>query len=181
MKKMMMVLISLLCLVTIAGSALASGPDLYFTQRPFHGGQTLPVYYGPGHEYGRGANGWAKASTDEALYAAGVENGWALVLYETSNGSVRVGYVDMDQFHYNTRTLKLDPLYFEYSRARITEDCTLTDDPVLNNRDLAYLTEGTSVTYLASFYKYRNWAYIETWVDGHPIRAFVPEDCLSIQ
>ena len=181
MKKMMMVLISLVCLMAISVSALACGTELIFTQRPFHGGQTLPVYSGPGHEYVRGSNGWAKASTDEALYAAGMENGWALVMYETKNGSVRVGYVELDQFKYDTRILKLSELCFDYASATITTPCTLTDDPVLNNRDLAFLPSGTSVTYLGSFYKYRNWAYIETWLDGKPIRAFVPADCVSIR
>ena len=179
MKKLMTALISLLCLVALAASALASNA-LVFTQRNFYGGQTLAVYSGPGHEYVRGANGWAKAYTDEPLLAAGTENGWALVMYETSNGSVRVGYVEMDQFHYNTDILKLSELSFDYKRATITKGCTLTDDPVLNNRNLAYLTQGTSVTYLASFYLHQNWAYIETWVDGRPIRAFVPENCVSL-
>lgn len=179
MKKTLVSLIALICLLACSVCALAYGPDLVFTQRNFYGGQTLPVYRGPGHEYGRGANGWAKASTDEPLYAAGKENGWALVMYETSNGSVRVGYVDLSQFHYNTGILKLSDLNFSYSGAKITKTCTLTDDPVLNNRDLATLSAGTSVTYLASYYKHRNWAYIETWLDGHPIRAFVPADCLS--
>ena len=134
----------------------------------------------PGHEYGRGANGWAKAYTDEPLYAAGTENGWALVLYETSGGSVRVGYVDMDQFYYNTSVLQLSELSFDYARATITKGCILTDDPMLNNRDLAFLSQGTKVTYLASLYMHRNWAYIETWVDGRPIRAFVPAECVSV-
>ena len=179
MKKMMSVLISLVCLIALVGSALASS-SLIFTQRSFYGGQTLPVYSGPGHEYVRGANGWAKANTDEPLLAAGVENGWALVMYETSNGSVRVGYVDMAQFQYNTSILKLSELRFDYAQATITTGCTLTDDPALNNRSLAFLPQGTRVTYLASLYFHRNWAYIETWVDGKPIRAFVPADCLSV-
>ena len=161
MKKMMMVLISLVCVIALAGSALACSTELIFTQRGFHGGQTLPVYYGPGHEYGRGANGWA------------------LVMYETGNGSVRVGYVDLSQFKYNVKTLRLSELCFDYTSATITKSCTLTDDPMLNNRDLAYLTEGTSVTCLASFNLHRNWTYIETWIDGRPIRAFVPADCVS--
>ena len=179
MKKMMMVLVSMMCLVVFAIPALACGEDLVFTECGFHGGQTLPVYFGPGHEYQRGANGYAKALTDETIYAAGQENGWALVMYETSKGSVRVGYVDLRQFKYDTRELRLNQLCFDYSGATITRGCTLTDDPVMNNRDQAYLEAGTKVTYLASFYKHREWAYIETWVEGHPIRAFVPADCIS--
>lgn len=185
MKKLMTVLISMVCLIALAASALA-GSGLVFTKCNFHGGQKLPVYSGPGHEYVRGANGKANVSTDDVVYAAGMENGWALVMYETGagngngSGSVRVGYVDLDQLQYNIKTLKLSELYFNYSKATITRGCTLTDDPALNNRDLAFMAEGTSVTYLASFYMHRSWAYIETWVDGKPVRAFVPEDCVSV-
>ena len=179
MKKTMMMAAALVLMTGFAGTALAC-TELEFTQRPFYGGQTLAVYQGPGVEYGRGNNGWAKASTDEALYAAGQENGWAMVMYGTKGGSVRVGWVDLSQFKYNTKILKLEDLYFEYRNATVTTGCTLTDDPALNNRDLAYLPSGARVTYLGSFYKHRSWAYIETWVEGKPIRAFVPMDCLNI-
>lgn len=180
MKKTMMTLITLVCLLTIAASALAYNTELVFTKRDFYGGQSLPVYSGPGYEYIRGSNGWAKADTDEPLYAAGMENGWALVMYETSNGSVRVGYVDLEQFHYDLRILKLSEIDFDYMNATITRDCILTDDPALNNRELAVMKEGTNAVYLASFYMHRSWAYIETWVDGKPIRAFVPADCVMV-
>lgn len=166
--------------VPVNPSSNTVGSSLEFTQRSFYGGQTLAVYQGPGVEYGRGNNGWAKASTDEALYAAGMENGWALVMYGTSGGSVRVGWVDLSQFKYNINRLKLKEIKFEYKTATIKSDCIMTDDPVLDNRDLGYLYNGTKVTYLGSFYKYRNWAYIETWMEGHPIRAFVPMECVSV-
>lgn len=180
MKKYMLLAIALICLTCCAIPAFAEDCSLSFTQRDFYGGQTLPVYQGPGHEYGRGADGWAKASTDEALYAAGKENGWALVLYSTGNGTTRTGYVDLSQFHYNIGRLKLKPLNFEYRSARITSSCPLTDDPVLASRETAYLYAGESVTYLASFYKHRSWAYIETWANGRPIRGFVPAGCISV-
>ena len=178
MKKLLAFMAAMILMAACALPAMAQ--TLSFPQRNFYGGQTLPVYRGPGEEYGRGGNGWAKASTDEALYAAGKENGWAMVMYGTKGGSVRVGWVDLSQFKYNTKILKLEDLYFEYRNATVTTGCTLTDDPALNNRDLAYLPSGARVTYLGSFYKHRSWAYIETWVEGKPIRAFVPMDCLSI-
>jgi len=178
MKKMIATMMALLLMVTAAMPAFAAA-NLNFTQRSFYGGQTLAVYQGPGVEYGR-AGGWAKASTDAALYAAGKENGWAMVMYGTSGGSVRVGWVDLSQFKYNTKILKLDELNFSYRSATITSGCVMTDDPVLDNSDVAYLGYGARVTYLGSFYKYRNWAYVETWVDGHPIRGFVPMECVSV-
>lgn len=178
MKKMIAMMMALMMMVTAALPAFAE--TLNFTQRSFYGGQTLPVYRGPGVEYGRGANGWAKASTDEALYAAGQEDGWALVMYGTGDGTTRVGWVALSQFKYDVKQLKLDTLRFEYRNATITSDCTLTDDPVLASRDLGLMSAGTRVTYLGSFYKYRQWAYVETWAEGKPLRAFVPMDCLSI-
>ena len=180
MKKILALVLTLVLMAALAVAALAC-EELEFTRRDFYGGQTLPVYRGPGVEYGRGANGWAKASTDEALYAAGKENGWALVMYGTGEGKTRVGWVDLDQFKYNTKILKLDNLYFEYRSATITSGCSLTDDPALFSREVAYMPAGTRVTYLCSYYKHRSWAYVETWVSGRPVRAFVPMSCLNIQ
>lgn len=177
-KTMKMIALALVCMMVLAIPALASA-QMDFTRRDFYGGQTLPVYRGPGEEYGRGGSGWAKASTDEALYAAGREGDWALVMYGTGNGTTRVGWIDLTQFKYNIKILKLQNLNFEYKRAKITAGCTLTDDPTLASRDLGYMSAGTSVTYLSSFYKHRQWAYIETWMEGRPIRAFVPMDCIS--
>ena len=58
----------------------------------------------------------------------------------------------------------------------------LTSGPVLDKPgDLGYLYKDTTVTYLGSLYKYRDWAYIDTWMEGHAIRAFVPMDCISIR
>lgn len=180
MKKTLTTLLALFLLVALAASALASESGLVFTRRNFYGGQTLPVYRGPGHEYGRGANGYAKAYTDEPLYAAGKENGWALVMYETGGGSVRVGWVDLSQFHYSLSRLNLSSLDFSYTRATLNKDCMLTDDPMLNNRDIASLSKGQSVTYLDSLYMHGYWAYIETWAEGRPIRGFVPLDYVSM-
>ena len=178
MKKMIAMLLALMLMATAAMPAFAE--TLYFTQRSFYGGQTLPVYRGPGVEYGREYNGYAKASTDEPLYAAGQENGWALVMYGTGNGTSRVGWVDLSQLKYNIDRLKLEDLWFEYRSATITSACSLSDDPVLFSRELAYMPAGTRVTYLGSYYKNRSWAYIETWAGGRPVRAFVPMSCLSV-
>lgn len=163
------------------GQSASGSLELNFTHRPFYGGQKLNVYSGPGREYYRGSNGYAKADTDGEVMAAGMESGWVLVMYETSGGSVRVGYVDMDEFKYDTKILKLKELDFAYDRAVIKSDCVLTDDPALGKRDLGYLYAGTEVTYLASYYKHRSWAYIETWLEDRPIRAFVPASCLNVQ
>ena len=180
MKKTMMMAAAFILMMAFAVTAFAC-TELEFTQRSFYGGQTLPVYRGPGEEYGRGGTGWAKASTDNAIYAAGQENGWAMIMYGTGNGTVSVGWVDLDQFKYNTKILKLDNLYFEYRNATISSGCSLTDDPALFSRELAYMPAGTRVTYLGSYYQHRSWALVETWVDGRPVRAFVPMNCLNIQ
>ena len=59
-------------------------------------GQNLPVYSAPSRNSWRGANGKASVGTNGAIYSAGWENGWLLVMYETNSGSVRVGYVSGD-------------------------------------------------------------------------------------
>lgn len=57
----------------------------------FYGGQTLKVYNGPSWKYSRAANGKAMVTTDEEIAVAGIENGYALVMYETKSG-YRSGY-----------------------------------------------------------------------------------------
>ena len=149
---------------------------LEFKDKFFYGGQKLDVYSGPGKEYYRGANGRAKASTDEEIQIAGMENGWILVKYPTSDGSVRVGYVDRDDLKYG---FSADNVSLLYQSAKITQACYICDDPVLGRQEFAMLPAGTQVTYLASYSSHRSWAYIELFVDNKPARGFVPADCIS--
>lgn len=170
--------VSLLLFATTASASVNSFPQntsLEFKYKAFLGGQTLPVYSGPGYNYWRGANGNAKVTTDEPIYIAGWDGNWLLVTYGTSKGS-RTGYVCADDMADN---MSAKTLTFEYSTRRITQQCNFTDDTSSTNNPIGYLSAGSYVTYLTDFYNGMNWAYVETDYNGKPIRGFVPAHCIQ--
>ena len=141
-------------------------------------GQNLPVYSAPSRNSWRGTNGKASIGTNGAIYSAGWENGWLLVMYETNSGSVRVGYVSGDDIRGG---VPMDTsLTFSYATATLNAGTALTDDPAMRKTTIAQLRAGTQVTYLTSFFNKSAWDYIETTVDGQTTRGFVPAGCLTI-
>ena len=140
--------------------------------------KTWPVYAAPSSNAWRGANGKACYNAGYNYWAAGWENGWLLVLYETNKGSVRIGYA---QPSYDTGITS--QLSFSYMDATVVQDVTLTDDPMLTNSPVGKLRAGDHVTYLTTFYGYgaeKAWAYVETTVDGLTARGFVPTYTLDL-
>ena len=129
---------------------------------------TLNVYSGPGKGYLRGANGKAAVAMGRgAVYVAGRLDNWVLVMYWTNNGSARAGYINEDELGYK---LTIPAIALESRSARITRTTRLTDDIILAATELATLSAGTQVTYLAG---YGELAYIETIANGKPVRGFV--------
>ena len=142
-------------------------------------GQQLPVYSAPSTGSYRGANGKAAVSTNGNVFAAGWESGWLLVMYETNNGSVRVGYVSSGDIR---GTVPLNTLLtFDYLPATTTAACQLTDDPARCYAPIATLPEGTRVTYLTTFFNNYAWDYVETTVQGQTVRGFLRSGSLDIQ
>ncbi len=142
-------------------------------------GQKLDVYSAPATGSWRGANGKAMVNTNGALYVAGWENNWLLLMYETNNGSVRVGYVDTAKVRGG---IPYAPdLSFAYDQATVTKRCTLTDDPARTGSAITTLREGTAVTWLSRFYNNSAWDYVETTVNGKVARGFIEVGCLDIQ
>ena len=137
--------------------------------------QSLPVYSGPGTQYHRGANGRAKCSTNGPVYACGYESGWLMIMYETNNGSVRIGYTPAN-FKGN---VNLPTLYYLYSDVQLSQSVNLTDDPVKTNSSLGRLSSGTPVVYLDTFHTDRSWAHIEARLNGEPVRGFVPLEAID--
>lgn len=142
------------------------------------GNQVLYVYSAPSTASWRGANGKAETSTNGAIYAAGIESGWMLLMYETNNGSVRVGYVNTASIR--GRQPVHTQLVFAYDPAVVGKTCTLTDDPARTGTAMATLRPGTSVTYLTTFYNHTAWDYVETTVDGKVARGFIPAGSLDV-
>lgn len=150
-----------------------------FTYVQLKTGQKLPVYSAPSASSWRGAKGKAMVSTNGNVMAAGWESGWLLVMYETNNGSVRVGYVNSEDMKggapIDTR------LQFEYTPATVTHVCDLTDDPAKCYAAMTRLNAGDQVTYLTTYFNKSAWAYVETTVDGKTARGFLPAEYLDIQ
>ena len=141
-------------------------------------GQTLAVYSAPSKSAWRGANGKAEVSTNGAIYAAGWESGWLLVMYETNNGSVRVGYVKESSIRGG---VPVDTtLDFSYDPAQVLSSCSLTDDPARSGSAITTLRAGTQVTWLTRFYNNTAWDYVETTVGGKTVRGFIRAGSLDI-
>ncbi|MDO4484673.1 MAG: YARHG domain-containing protein [Clostridia bacterium] len=141
-------------------------------------GQKWPVYSAPSEYSWRAANGKAKVSTNDVIYAAGWEKGWLMVMYETNHGAIRVGYVPGSSIKGSVNVD--EDLNFDYADAEINTECILTDDPATQGTVIAVLEKGDKVTYLSSFLGTRSWAYIETEVAGQTVRGFVHAENVDV-
>ena len=140
--------------------------------------QTMPVYSAPTTASWRGANGKAEVSTNGAMYIAGWESGWLLVMYETNNGSVRVGYINGAQLRGNVPVNTY--LNFEYITATTLDRCVLTDDPARTGSSITTLPAGATVTYLTTYFNRRAWDYVEVTVNGTICRGFIEAGSLDV-
>ncbi len=141
-------------------------------------GQKLAVYSAPSKSAWRAANGKAMVATNGAIYAAGWESGWLLLMYETNNGSVRVGYVHSEDIRGGVPMDR--DLTFAYDAATVTQRCSLTDDPARTGTTITTLQPGATVTWLTRFYNNSAWDYVETTVGGKTVRGFIRTGSLDI-
>ncbi len=141
-------------------------------------GQKLAVYSAPSKSAWRAANGKAMVATNGAIYAAGWESGWLLLMYETNNGSVRVGYVHSGDIRGGVPMDR--DLTFAYDAATVTQRCSLTDDPARTGTTITTLQPGATVTWLTRFYNNSAWDYVETTVGGKTVRGFIRTGSLDI-
>lgn len=141
-------------------------------------GQKLAVYSAPSDSSWRGANGKALINTNGAVYTAGWENGWMLVMYETNKGAVRVGYVDGSRIKGKNPVTR--SLNFQYTQSTVFVTANLTDDPATGSSRIMTLREGAEVTYLSTFFNNQSWDYVETTLNGQQVRGFIPAGCLDV-
>lgn len=139
--------------------------------------QKFPVYSAPDVNSYRGANGKASISTNGAVYTAGWDGGWLLVMYLTNNGSVRVGYIEGSKMKDN---LTLPMLELAYTSTTLVSNASLTDDPAMAFSAIATLPQGSQVYYLSEFHNQYAWAYVETTVNGQRVRGFIRTEALGI-
>lgn len=143
-----------------------------FEETYFKPNQSLKVYDGPGTQYRRGANGKAVASTNGAVYVAGWENGWLMVMYQLTKGGVRVGFASPADY---SDQIAAPPLTFEYLNTKTLERSNLIEDPMMTMQPIAQLPGNTPVTWLTRMYTRGSaWDYVEATVNGQLCRGFLP-------
>lgn len=159
-------------------TAAPAVPALNFTLVSLQRGQKAAVYSAPSTKAWRGAKSKAEVSTNGEVWIAGVMDKWVLICYETSKGSVRIGYVDGSKLKDDLSGLP--ELAFAGTEAVITAGCSVTDDVTRQASTIVKLKAGATVVYLAPYERDGvAWVYIETQVSGKITRGFIPADCLE--
>lgn len=160
-------------------TAAPTVPSLEFTLVSLQRGQKTAVYSAPNTKAWRGAKSKAEVSTNGEVWIAGKADNWVLICYETSKGSVRIGYVEGSKLKDDLSGLP--ELTFAGTPATITAGCSMTDDVTKQASSIVELKAGATIIYLAPYeLDGVAWAYIETQVSGKTARGFVPADCLSM-
>ena len=170
-KCLCLALIAVLC-VGIMPAAWAESPlDSYATGN-FGNKQSYAVYTGPGEEYVRANNGKAAYGGGSArIY--GMTGNWIMIGYGYGSGNYRIGYISkaaLSTMNNVKGTVKED-LAFSYITAWADNYCRLTDDPIINNKMIYTIPEGTEVTVLATMGN--AWTYVEVQTLSGPMRGFV--------
>lgn len=156
------------------GSSLPQWQTVYF-----HGARE--VYSGPGNYYYRANQG--KATMGGGLCRLyGVENGWALIGYELSNGLFRFGYIPQSAIPEEGLSIPYLDLINEYGT--LITDSFITDDIVIRVTAVQNLPRGTSVTVLGFtnglvYGQSTLWAYVEVTGSTYLMRGFVPAAALG--
>lgn len=141
---------------------------------------TWTVYSAPALNAVRGANGKAEVYTSEGVYSAGWYGAWLLIRYQKNNGGFRVGWVPNTEIT-SGKIQATRSVDFAYWQVTLAQNCTLTDDPLLESEALAYASKGEQLTYLG-YYQYKNgreYAYVQGELDGRPICGFIPFDAIA--
>ncbi len=164
-------IITILLLGLIPCAAAESPLDSYATGS-FGNQQSLAVYTGPGEEYFRANNGKAAYGGGSArIY--GVAGDWIMIGYGLSNGNYRIGYISgsaMKALNNLKGSINYN-LTFQDIPAWADNYCRLTDDPVMNNKMIYTIPEGTQVKVLATMGT--AWTYVEVDTPSGPMRGFV--------
>ncbi len=163
---MAMVLAALTCC-----AAAESALDTYATGS-FGKKVNLAVYTGPGFEYVRANSGKASYGGGSCrIY--GVTGDWVMIGYGLSNGDYRIGYVYRSALNTltNVKGNINYSLTFQPYTAYADDYCRVTDDPVMNNKMIYTVPQGTAVTVLSTMGS--SWTYVEVQTPSGPMRGFV--------
>ena len=134
-------------------------------------GKTYAVYSGPGEYYYRANSGKASYGGGTAR-VYGVTGDWVMIGYQLSSGDYRIGYIKNGlETMSNVKGRVNYNLTFDSYTARADGYCRLTDDPVINNKMIYTIPEGTPVTVLATMGT--AWTYVEVASSSGYMRGFV--------
>jgi len=132
---------------------------------------TAPVYSAPDKASWRSAEGKAAVGLKGSFCAYAMDGEWALIEYESSLKTHRVGY--MQRSILGKKADQLPQVQVgEGMPLQTARETWLTDDPLSSQYRQFTLPEGTPLTVFSRFNPY--YAYVETRVEGQRIRGFVP-------
>lgn len=151
-----------------------SSPNIYVKEIRFTGGKKVPVYQGPGEEYGRAANGKASVSTNDWIQVFCRYNGYVMIQYDISAEQYRVGWIEESALPKGAEMEEIDLRMEREDETELSYACALTDDPYNSQTPIAWLEAGTPV--LEVIYHLYGWSYVRVHVDGKAICGFVPSD-----
>ena len=126
------------------------------------------LYCGPTQGFYR--HGEAVLDTREPFVCFGQYDCWAMVAAGTPEAFGPVGWIEAAALSSLDGAAALS--FEDALPVMIEEDAPLTDNPLSDApAALATLPRGTQVTLLAGF---GDWGYVQTELEGVPVRAFVP-------
>ena len=145
-KRLICALLLLALLVSAMPAAYARTTLDNYATASFAG--SFPVYSGPGEYYYRANNGKATYGGGTCR-VYGVTGDWVMIGYQLSSGDYRVGYIKNGLAAMgNVKGTVNYSLNFDSYTALADSYCRLTDDPVINNKMIYTIPEGTQVTVL---------------------------------
>ncbi len=175
------------CTLFLADTAQASLNNLLSCAKPWdmdwQGPETteaLPVFSAPFSDAYQGAYGEAalRAAVPFQVWGASQGYGWLLVSYTADDASQCFGWITMPENMEETPECLSD--YFAREPFRMVRSSVLTDAPLASGRTLRILEEGETVIammYLPNAEK--NWAYVETEIDGRTAWGFTEYEALE--
>ena len=137
------------------------------------GGRRYAVYTAPDERSCRMAKGRAEVSLGGDVLLYGAQDGWALIGYQVSPRTARIGYIHAPELAGQARALS-----FAEAQATLAQESFLTDDPLLSLYPQMTLEAGARVTFLCQWDDYT--AYVQTSRDGQILRGFVPLRALTL-
>jgi hypothetical protein len=134
---------------------------------------SYPVYYGPGDLYSAVPN---TTLTGGPIKVFGKVGDWALIAYDLSGESYRVGYVAITSI---PSGISVQDRVVGTAQMTTKDSAVFTDNPTANAIPLFVYADGQPVTVLATM---GNWTYVEVanYMDtGLPARGFIDSSMLK--